>query len=143
MVIYSHLIKIGDEASTEELNLTQTQKQRISLARCIYHDPDIILLEDFFGSFDVSAAKRLFTEVIKLQLSKGKCVVLYTQQKKFLRESDKILVLKNGKVIEEGTYPELKERKVNFATYVSDYTSVDDDPTGILEQGKKIQNSSL
>lgn len=40
------LLSNGDDAFVNELNLSPSQKQRISLARCIYHNPDIYLIED-------------------------------------------------------------------------------------------------
>jgi ABC-type multidrug transport system fused ATPase/permease subunit len=43
------LLSNGDESYVNELNLSPSQRQRLSLARLIYHDPDIVLMEDFLG----------------------------------------------------------------------------------------------
>ncbi|KAJ3077663.1 Multidrug resistance-associated protein 1, partial [Quaeritorhiza haematococci] len=128
------LLSNGDESFVGDLNLSASQRQRLSLARCMYHDPDIVLLEDCLSDFDQSTAKRIFKEVVKNQLLNSKAVVLFTQQKQFLPDCDQILVMKNGHVIEGGTFAELKARKVNFSTYVSDYVPIEDDPTGLLDQ---------
>lgn len=45
------LLSNGDETFINDLNLSASQKQRLSLARCVYHDPDIILMEDCLGYF--------------------------------------------------------------------------------------------
>ena len=92
------------------MNLSPSQKQRISLARCICHEPDIIILEDCFGDFDQVHAKRLFKECIKNELAKTKCIIMTTQQKKLLHDVDLILVMKGGRIVERGTFIELKSR---------------------------------
>jgi ABC-type multidrug transport system fused ATPase/permease subunit len=74
----------GDQSDLADLTLTSSQKQRISLARCLYHESDIYLFEDNFEDFESGAGMRLFTEVVKNYIIKDlhKCVVFYTQQKK-------------------------------------------------------------
>ncbi|KAH6563419.1 hypothetical protein BASA60_010718 [Batrachochytrium salamandrivorans] len=133
------LLSNGDETFVSELNLSPSQKQRISLARCIYHNPDIILMEDCLSDFDQNHAKRLFKECIRNQISKNRCIVMLTQQKHFLPECDLILVLKGGKLVEKGTYQELKSKNVNFSAWVSDYVHVEDDPTGLLDRVNEIR----
>lgn len=93
------LLSNGDESFVNELNLSPSQKQRLSLARCIYQDPDIILMEDCLSDFDQTQAKQLFKESIRNQLSKNKCVVMLTQQKQFLADCDCIVVMKGGRGI--------------------------------------------
>eukprot|EP00842_Homolaphlyctis_polyrhiza_P000575 jgi/Hompol1/1518/HPOL_000924-RA len=72
-------------------------------------------------------------------ISKNRCVVMLTQQKQFLPECDLILVLKGGKLVERGTYQELKARNVNFSAWVSDFVHMEDDPTGVLEKVNEIR----
>ncbi|KAI8611745.1 P-loop containing nucleoside triphosphate hydrolase protein [Chytriomyces sp. MP71] len=133
------LMSNGDESRISDLNLTPSQKQRMSLARCLYHDCDVILVEDCLSDFEAATAKRLFKEVFRNNLVKTKAIVLVTQQKQFLSECDRILVLKNGNVIEEGTYTDLKAKKVNFSAWVNDYIAIDDDPQGLLDQVSEIR----
>ncbi|KAI9204916.1 P-loop containing nucleoside triphosphate hydrolase protein [Polychytrium aggregatum] len=109
----------GDTSLTTELNLSNSQKQRISLARCVYHDPDIIFLEDCLSDFDQSMAKRIFKELIKNNLLKTKAMIMVTQQKQFLPDCDTILVLKSGRVVIQGSFAELKAKKVNFSSWVA------------------------
>ncbi|KAI8929067.1 hypothetical protein BC831DRAFT_547895 [Entophlyctis helioformis] len=133
------LLSNGDETFVNELNLSPSQKQRISIARCIYHNPEIVCMEDCLSDFDQNHAKRLFKECIRNQISKTRCVVMHTQQKQFLPDCDFILVLKGGKVVEQGTYQDLKSRNVNFSAWVSDYVHMDDDPTGLLDRMSEIR----
>ncbi|KAJ3130188.1 Canalicular multispecific organic anion transporter 2 [Nowakowskiella sp. JEL0407] len=135
------LLSSGDQSFVSELNLSAAQSQRISLARCLYFDPDVVLLDDTLSEFDQGTAKRLFKETIRNYMARkcGKAVVLVTQQKQFLAECDQILVMKGGKVVEKGTYTELKERKVNFSAWVMEELQIEDDPTGLLEQMNEIR----
>ncbi|KAI8811089.1 P-loop containing nucleoside triphosphate hydrolase protein, partial [Cladochytrium replicatum] len=114
------LLSNGDQSLVSDLNLSAAQSQRLSLARCLYHDPEIILLDDILSDFDLAIAKRLFKEAIKNYMlkSRGKSVVLVTQQKQFLPDCDQILVMKGGRVVERGTFAELKARKINFSAFI-------------------------
>jgi ABC-type multidrug transport system fused ATPase/permease subunit len=71
----------GDQSVISDLNLSSGQRQRLSLARCIYNNPDIILLEDCLSDFEQSVAKRLFKECIRNPAMQTKAIVLVTQQK--------------------------------------------------------------
>lgn len=132
-------LSLGDESFVFDLNLTPSQKQRLSLARCIYHCPDIILMEDILSDFDQTQARQLFREGIKNRLKKNTCVVMLTQQKQFLPDCDRIVVMKGGKVVEIGTYSELKKRNVNFSAWVTDVVHIDDDPKGIIDNVSEIR----
>ncbi|KAJ3328463.1 hypothetical protein HDU76_009907 [Blyttiomyces sp. JEL0837] len=133
------LMSNGDESIVTELNLSQSQKQRLSLARCIYHNPDVVLLEDCLSDFDHATARRLFKECIKGNLAKTKAVLFLTQQKQYLKDCDHIIVLKNGRIVEEGAFDEMKARKVNFSAWVSDFVPIEDDPSGELEKVNEIR----
>lgn len=58
---------------------------------------------------------------------------MLTQQKQFLPDFDRIIVMKAGKVVDEGTYKDLKAKNVNFSAWVTDVVQLDDDPGGLLE----------
>ncbi|KAJ3120051.1 Canalicular multispecific organic anion transporter 1, partial [Physocladia obscura] len=133
------LMSHGDETRVSDLQLSSSQRQRLSLARCIYRNSDVVLVEDCLSDFDQATARRIFNECFRNNLLKTKAIVLVTQQKQFLKDCDRILVLKNGRVIENGTFAELKAEKVNFSAWVNDYVSIDDDPQGLLEQVTEIK----
>ena len=78
------------------INISGGQKARISLARAIYQDADIYLLDDPLSAVDPAVANGIFNQCIKGALA-DKCVILVTHQLQFLRESPKILVLSDGR----------------------------------------------
>ena len=88
------------------INISGGQKARISLARAIYQDADIYLLDDPLSAVDPAVANGIFNYAIKGAL-KNKCVILVTHQLQFLRESPKIMVLRDGKQAMLGNFDEI------------------------------------
>jgi len=97
---------VGDRGIT----LSGGQKARISLARAVYTNRDIILLDDPLSAVDSEVSETIFNHCIK-SLLKEKTVILATHQIHVLANADKILVLSNGGQIFFGVYEELKERE--------------------------------
>ncbi|XP_039031331.1 ABC transporter C family member 5 isoform X2 [Hibiscus syriacus] len=105
---------IGDRG----INLSGGQKQRIQLARALYQDADIYLLDDPFSAVDAHTSSELFKEYIMTALA-SKTVVFVTHQVEFLPTADLILVLKEGHIIQAGKYDELLQAGTDFETLVS------------------------
>uniref|UniRef100_A0A3B4GQP1 Multidrug resistance-associated protein 4-like n=1 Tax=Pundamilia nyererei TaxID=303518 RepID=A0A3B4GQP1_9CICH len=97
------LTLIGDRGAT----LSGGQKARVNLARAVYEDADIYLLDDPLSAVDAEVGKHLFEQCI-CGLLKNKCRILITHQLQHLRTADQILVLKEGHVMVQGTYSELQ-----------------------------------
>ena len=89
------------------INISGGQKARISLARAIYSDADIILLDDPLSAVDPKVAKSIFFECIRGVL-KDKIVILVTHQIQFLELCPNILLLNNGKIDCFGTIKNLE-----------------------------------
>ncbi|KAF9077092.1 P-loop containing nucleoside triphosphate hydrolase protein [Rhodocollybia butyracea] len=86
------------------------QKQRISLARAIYAKCDVTLLDDCFSALDAHTAKAVFSRLFAAErglLRKG-AVMLVTHNLQHLQEADKIIVLKQGTVVAQGSFSELR-----------------------------------
>ncbi|MCD9642461.1 hypothetical protein HAX54_029292 [Datura stramonium] len=88
------------------MNLSGGQKQRIQLARAIYSDSDIYLLDDPFSAVDAQTGAHMFKKCL-IQLLHNKTVVYATHQLEFLDASDLILVMKDGRIVQSGKYTEL------------------------------------
>ena len=88
------------------VNISGGQKARISFARAIYSDADIVLLDDPLSAVDPEVANKIFNE-IKNGALKDKLVILVTHQLQFLTQCPKILLLKEGKVVCQGNYEEI------------------------------------
>jgi len=96
------------EIGEKGVNLSGGQKQRVSLARAVYQDSDIYLLDDPLSSVDAHVAQHLFQQVIGPNgLLKNKTRILATHHISFLKEVNAIIVMKNGQIIGHGSYDEL------------------------------------
>jgi ATP-binding cassette subfamily C (CFTR/MRP) protein 4 len=89
----------GDQTLVGErgVMLSGGQKARISLARAVYRDADIYLLDDPLSAVDAHVAEHIFNECV-LNYLKNKCVVLVTHQLKYLSKVNKAYFIENGKL---------------------------------------------
>ena len=85
------LTEIGERG----VNISGGQKARISLARALYSDADIYLLDDPLSAVDPAVANQIFENAIKGELA-TKCVILVTHQLQFMRLCPRVLLLKDG-----------------------------------------------
>ncbi|MQL75000.1 hypothetical protein Taro_007349 [Colocasia esculenta] len=115
---HGDLTEIGQRG----LNMSGGQKQRIQLARAVYSDADIYLLDDPFSAVDAHTAAVLFNDCIMATLQK-KTVFLVTHQIEFLTEADKILVMVGGQISQSGSYEELLKAGTVFQQLVSAHRS--------------------
>lgn len=100
----------GDQTEIGEkgINLSGGQKQRIALARAVYANADIYLLDDPLSAVDAHVGKHIFDNVIGPNgLLGGKTRLLVTHAVYFLPRIEMICVLVNGQLSEQGTYHEL------------------------------------
>ncbi|KAJ3310662.1 hypothetical protein HDV04_004709, partial [Boothiomyces sp. JEL0838] len=99
---------INTQLGESGINLSGGQKARVSLARCIYSEADIYLLDDPLAALDAYVGRQVFERAIKGELG-GKTVLLSTHQLQYMSQMDKIIVLDNGKIVEFGTFDELRK----------------------------------
>ncbi|KAM7273630.1 hypothetical protein ACFE04_028294 [Oxalis oulophora] len=88
------------------MNLSGGQKQRIQLARAVYNDSDVYILDDPFSAVDVHTGAHLFKKCLMGLLSE-KTVIYATHQLEFLAAADLVLVMKDGLIVQAGKYEEL------------------------------------
>ncbi|XP_060989227.1 ATP-binding cassette sub-family C member 4-like isoform X6 [Dama dama] len=103
------LTEIGDKGTP----LSEGQKARINLARAVYQDADIYLLDDPLSSVDAIVSRHLFEQCIH-QALKEKITILVTHQLQYLKDASQILILKDGKMVERGTYSEFLKAGVDI-----------------------------
>ncbi|KAI4330671.1 hypothetical protein MLD38_028933 [Melastoma candidum] len=111
---HGDLTEIGQRG----LNMSGGQKQRIQLARAVYSDADIYLLDDPFSAVDAQTAAVLFRDCVMAALAK-KTVVLVTHQVEFLSEVNQIVVMQDGRIMRSGTYCELLKAEAAFEKLVN------------------------
>uniref|UniRef100_A0A914M6L4 Uncharacterized protein n=1 Tax=Meloidogyne incognita TaxID=6306 RepID=A0A914M6L4_MELIC len=100
----------GDQTEIGErgINLSGGQKARVNLARALYHQADIYLLDDVLSAVDAIVGRHLFDLAIGPEsLTKGSTRVLVTHSLAYLAETDWIVVMEDGQILGQGTYEEL------------------------------------
>ncbi|XP_028119533.1 ABC transporter C family member 14-like [Camellia sinensis] len=114
------MMEFGDQTEIGErgINLSGGQKQRIQLARAVYQDCDIYLLDDVFSAVDAHTGSEIFKECVRGAL-KDKTILLVTHQVDFLHNVDLILVMRDGMVVQSGKYNDLLESGLDFKALVT------------------------
>jgi len=97
------------ELSERAGNLSQGQRQLISIARAIVADPAILILDEATSSVDTRTEMQI--QEALLNLMKGRTSFVIAHRLSTIRNADQVLVINNGEIIERGTHKELLEKR--------------------------------
>ena len=106
------MTQIGEKG----INVSGGQKARIALARAVYANADIYLLDDPLSAVDAHVGKHLFQRVLGPHgLLAGKTRLLVTHQTQYLPAADEVLLMEAGGILARGAYAELRASAVTSA----------------------------
>jgi len=91
------------------VTLSGGQKQRIEIARAFLVDPPILILDDPTSNLDAETEREIVKDL--RELMKGRTTIIVSQRLPLVLEADRIIVLDEGRIVEEGTHEELVRRK--------------------------------
>ncbi|KAF4980857.1 hypothetical protein FZEAL_3231 [Fusarium zealandicum] len=122
----------GDQTEIGERGITISggQKQRLNIARAIYFDADIVLMDDPLSAVDAHVGRHIFDNAI-LGLLKDKCRILATHQLWVLSRCDRIIWMENGKIQAVDTFENLMREHRGFQTLM--------ETTAVEEKREEIQ----
>jgi len=100
--------KVGEHGA----RVSGGQRQRIGIARALYHDPEVLVMDEATAALD-NETEKAFMESID-SLSGKKTIVLIAHRLSTVQNCDKIFYLSKGKLVASGTYPELMEKSPEF-----------------------------
>jgi ATP-binding cassette, subfamily B, bacterial PglK len=99
---------IGDRG----IRISGGQRQRLGIARALYHDPDVLVFDEATSSLD-GVTEQVIMDAIH-SLGHKKTIIIVAHRLTTVRECDKIFLLGKGKLIDQGSYNELMERSEIF-----------------------------
>ncbi len=95
------LVEMTDRAKHLPEELSGGQKQRVAIARAMANDPAIILADEPTGALDSKTGRLVMDLFHKLNETQGKTIVLITHSEELANETDRILSLKDGDIVNE------------------------------------------
>ncbi|KAJ6712576.1 ATP-BINDING CASSETTE SUB-FAMILY C [Salix purpurea] len=134
---FGDLTEIGERG----VNLSGGQKQRVQLARALYQDADVYLLDDPFSAVDAQTATSLFNDYVIGALS-GKTVLLVTHQIDFLPAFNSILLMSGGEIIRSDTYSQLMASSQEFQDLVNAHKNTAGSDTQVEYDSSKRAETS-
>nr|XP_019960169.1 PREDICTED: multidrug resistance-associated protein 4-like [Paralichthys olivaceus] len=132
------LTLIGDRGAT----LSGGQKARVNLARAVYQEADVYLLDDPLSAVDAEVGRHLFEQCI-CGLLKNKPRILVTHQLQYLQKADEILVLKEGFMVAKGTYTELQQSGVDFTSLLKTEEEEQQGPQDVYSRSRTLSQNSV
>ncbi|KAK6917096.1 ABC transporter-like, ATP-binding domain [Dillenia turbinata] len=131
------LTEIGERG----VNISGGQKQRVSMARAVYSNADVYIFDDPLSALDAHVGRQVFNKCIKEEL-KGKTRVLVTNQLHFLPQVDRIILVSDGTIKEDGTFEDLSANGPLFQKLMENAGKMEKHVDEMEENEKFEQKSS-
>ena len=129
------------EIGEKGINLSGGQKARISLARAVYADRQLVLMDDPISALDANVKKKIFKLVFMRALA-NRTRILVTHAIDFLHFADSIILLKNGNVVFKGPYEQVKSN-VYLKELYAIHNQHMDAQTQIEEESKQMLEDDI
>jgi ATP-binding cassette subfamily B protein len=100
---------LGENGAT----LSGGQKQRIAIARALYKEPEILILDEATSSLD-SSSEKYVQKMVEILRAQNKTVIIIAHRLSTVFQADRIVVLENGKAVEEGLHEELIRNEASY-----------------------------
>lgn len=138
------ILPAGDQTEIGERGITLSggQKARINLARAVYSDKEIVLMDDVLSAVDARVGKHIMNQCL-MGLLKGKTRLLATHQLSLIGSADRVIFLNGDGTIDFGTIDELKDKNEGFRnlmTYNAEVEKKEEEKKNTVEDEDEIED---
>ena len=116
-VVHNNIIHFKNQYETilgeRGITLSGGQKQRVSIARAIIKNPEILLFDDCLSAVDTETEEQILNNL--LDISKNKTTIIVCHRVSSAKNADKIIIIDEGQIIQEGTHNQLVNKKGYYA----------------------------
>ncbi len=114
---FLHKLPLGVDTVIGEkgVKLSGGERQRVGIARAIFKDPQILLLDEATSHLDVESEGKIQDSLH--QFFKGITAIVIAHRLSTIKEMDRIIVIENGTIIEQGTFDELHAKDARFREF--------------------------
>lgn len=116
-VVHENIIQFNKQYETilgeRGITLSGGQKQRVSIARAIIKNPKILLFDDCLSAVDTETEEQILTNL--LDITKDKTTIIVSHRVSSAKNADKIIILDDGKIIQEGSHNQLVNQEGYYA----------------------------
>lgn len=96
------------------MRLSGGQRQRVNIARALYHDPSVLVMDEATSSLDTETESEI-TKAIE-EMSRQKTIIIIAHRLSTVKNCDKLIFMKDGKIADSGTFDELVRNNNEFRT---------------------------
>jgi ATP-binding cassette subfamily B protein len=116
-IVHDNIIQFTDQYETilgeRGITLSGGQKQRVSIARALIKDAEILLLDDCLSAVDTETEEQILSNL--LEFCKNKTTLIVSHRVSSAKNADHIIILEDGKIIEQGTHNQLVNQNGYYA----------------------------
>ena len=95
------------------VKLSGGQRQRLAIARALYRTPEVLILDEATSALDSQSEKYIKDMILKLK-QEGRTIIVIAHRLGTITDADKIVVIEDGRVVEEGSHSELMENSASY-----------------------------
>jgi len=112
------------QISEQGINLSGGQRQRLGIARSIYRNPEILLMDEATSSLDPTNEDKV-QETLEWFRKQDKTIVIIAHKLSTISRCDRILVMKKGRIVEEGSHHELIDKSGHYRQWLNGHSPMD------------------